>query len=117
MVATALIGVGAHFVNAVADADDDDLTGIRGLPQRIGPRRALEVGSTMLLLATFLVAVLARDRPIALVMAIGVMLVDLGVIAAGAREQPRLAWRLALLGGLGCLAVFVLGGDALVSLR
>jgi 4-hydroxybenzoate polyprenyltransferase len=32
----ALLGVGAHFLNALPDFDDDALTGVRGLPHRLG---------------------------------------------------------------------------------
>jgi 4-hydroxybenzoate polyprenyltransferase len=117
MVATSLIGVGAHFINAVADASDDAVTGIKGLPQRLGPRRALEVGTIVLLVSTTIVALLAPHRRPALAAALCVVAVDLGVVASGAHGRHRLAWRLALLGGVGCLAVFVIGGDALVRVR
>ena len=32
----ALLGVGAHFLNALPDFDDDAQTGVRGLPHRLG---------------------------------------------------------------------------------
>lgn len=32
----ALLGVGAHFLNALPDLDDDARTGVRGLPHRMG---------------------------------------------------------------------------------
>lgn len=38
MVAAGLLGVAAHFVNTVPDAEDDARTGVVGLPQRVGPR-------------------------------------------------------------------------------
>ncbi|MGW6566288.1 UbiA family prenyltransferase [Streptomyces sp. NPDC054975] len=34
---SALLGVGAHWVNALPDIADDLATGVRGLPQRLGP--------------------------------------------------------------------------------
>ncbi|NMR21279.1 UbiA family prenyltransferase [Cellulomonas fimi] len=34
--AAALLGVGAHLVNAVPDLEDDGSTGVRGLPHRLG---------------------------------------------------------------------------------
>ena len=34
----ALLGVGAHLLNTIPDHDADLRTGVRGLPQRIGPR-------------------------------------------------------------------------------
>ncbi|MFF9207569.1 MULTISPECIES: UbiA family prenyltransferase [unclassified Streptomyces] len=36
MTAGALLGVGAHLVNALPDIEDDLGTGVRGLPQRLG---------------------------------------------------------------------------------
>ncbi|MFG3546382.1 UbiA family prenyltransferase [Streptomyces sp. NPDC047725] len=36
MAAGALLGVGAHLVNALPDIEDDLATGVRGLPQRLG---------------------------------------------------------------------------------
>ncbi len=40
---SALLGVAAHFANTVPDAAADAVTGVRGLPQRLGPRRSLQV--------------------------------------------------------------------------
>jgi 4-hydroxybenzoate polyprenyltransferase len=36
MVAGALLGVGAHLLNALPDLADDERTGVRGLPHRLG---------------------------------------------------------------------------------
>ena len=36
--AGALLGVGAHLLNALPELADDALTGVRGLPQRLGAR-------------------------------------------------------------------------------
>ena len=35
----AMLGVGAHLVNALPDLADDEATGVRGLPHRLGARR------------------------------------------------------------------------------
>ena len=35
-VAGALLGVGAHLLNALPDLADDEATGVRGLPHRLG---------------------------------------------------------------------------------
>lgn len=39
-VAGALLGVGAHLANVLPDLADDEATGVRGLPHRLGHRRA-----------------------------------------------------------------------------
>ncbi len=41
--AAALLGVAAHFANTVGDSEADAATGVRGLPQRIGPVASLRV--------------------------------------------------------------------------
>ncbi|MGF1662116.1 MAG: UbiA family prenyltransferase, partial [Kineosporiaceae bacterium] len=51
VVAAAALGCAAHFANTVADADTDAATGVRGLPQRIGPRRSMAVTAGLVLAA------------------------------------------------------------------
>lgn len=58
MVGTAaMLGVGAHFLNALPDLDDDAVTGVRGLPHRFGPVWSRLVATGLLVLAS-VVAVL-----------------------------------------------------------
>jgi len=115
MIATATIGVGAHMVNAVADLDDDTANGVRGLPQRLGSRRSLEAGTIFLFIASCLATLLARHQLLAFLLAGVVTLVNVGVMVAAVRGRPRLAWRRAILGGIGCVVIFVTGGGALVT--
>ncbi|MFF7632916.1 UbiA family prenyltransferase [Kitasatospora sp. NPDC008050] len=63
MAAGALLGTGAHVTNVLPDIDDDLRTGIRGLPQRLGPRRA-RVLAGVLLLAGAIVLVLGPTGPL-----------------------------------------------------
>ncbi|TPG15105.1 UbiA family prenyltransferase [Pedococcus bigeumensis] len=50
MVATgAVLGVGAHLLNALPDLADDAMTGVRGLPQRLGAARVRVVAPVVLL--------------------------------------------------------------------
>jgi 4-hydroxybenzoate polyprenyltransferase len=53
----ALLGIGAHLLNALPDLADDERTGVRGLPQRLGATR-VRVLAPVLLLAASVVAVL-----------------------------------------------------------
>ncbi len=51
-----LLGVGAHLVNALPDLADDEATGVRGLPHRLGARWAAPVATLVLVAASVLVA-------------------------------------------------------------
>lgn len=55
MVATALLGVGAHVANTLPDLGDDRRTGVRGLPHRLG-RRFSSVLAPVVLTAAVVVA-------------------------------------------------------------
>ncbi|WP_213453889.1 UbiA family prenyltransferase [Rhizomonospora bruguierae] len=50
--AGALLGAGAHFANVLPDLDDDERTGVRGLPHRLGRTGSLIAGAAGLLGAT-----------------------------------------------------------------
>jgi protoheme IX farnesyltransferase len=58
--AGALLGAGAHFANALPDLDEDDRTGVRGLPQRLGRTGSVLAAAALLLAAT---AVLVLGPP------------------------------------------------------
>jgi 4-hydroxybenzoate polyprenyltransferase len=58
--AGALLGGGGHFANALPDLADDERTGVRGLPHRLGPVRSAAAAAGLLVAAT---AVLAFGPP------------------------------------------------------
>jgi 4-hydroxybenzoate polyprenyltransferase len=60
MITGALLGAGAHFINVLPDTEADEITGVRGLPQRLGPTRSLYVGATLLAASAVLVAAFGR---------------------------------------------------------
>jgi 4-hydroxybenzoate polyprenyltransferase len=60
--AGALLGGGAHFANVLPDLADDEATGVRGLPHRIGARGS-RVAAAALLLAATVVLVLGPPGP------------------------------------------------------
>ncbi len=78
IVAGVLCGVGAHFANTVGDAAEDALTGVRGLPQRVGPVHSTVVAGA--LLAAAAIAVLVAVGPTAL--SIAAVVVDVAAAAA-----------------------------------
>jgi 4-hydroxybenzoate polyprenyltransferase len=127
MVGAALLGLAAHFANTVGDAAADAVTGVRGLPQRLGPHRSLQVtalgvGTAALVLLAGVLDGAGRPR------AVGVELLGVGLLGGGAvvalaglvfarpgRARPggagarlptgRIAFRLTL----GAVALVVLG--------
>ncbi|HEY2671939.1 MAG TPA: UbiA family prenyltransferase [Rugosimonospora sp.] len=52
ILAAALLGGGAHFVNVLPDLADDLAAGVRGLPHRIGATGSWVAGGTLLVAAT-----------------------------------------------------------------
>jgi 4-hydroxybenzoate polyprenyltransferase len=56
----ALLGCGAHLVNAAPDLADDTAAGIRGLPHALGRFRSASVTAVLLLAATVIESVGAR---------------------------------------------------------
>jgi 4-hydroxybenzoate polyprenyltransferase len=92
--AGALLGIGAHLVNAVPDLEDDRRTGVVGLPHRLGAARSVDV-ATALLLAGSVVAVVA---PSGGVDAAGVVTLTLcGAILVAGRVLPgRASFRAAM---------------------
>ena len=58
-VAGALLGVGAHLVNALPDLEDDLATGVRGLPHRLGARWTAPLATADLVAASLLICVAA----------------------------------------------------------
>lgn len=74
--AGALLGVGAHVVNVLPDLADDALTGVRGLPHRLGVRGCTIAAVGLLSAASVLVAIAPRP-PVGPVEVVG-----LGVVAA-----------------------------------
>lgn len=95
--AAALVGVGAHFTNAVQDIATDRSQGTLGLPQRIGTR-ASGLASAALLSTAALVLRRARPGPpVPRLTAAGATLAALGGSATAA-GRPRAGFRLTLAG-------------------
>jgi 4-hydroxybenzoate polyprenyltransferase len=62
VVVAAMLGVGAHLLNALPDFADDAATGVKGLPHRLGAT-ATRVAATALLVGASVVAVLGPTGP------------------------------------------------------
>ena len=97
IVAGALLGVGAHFLNVVPDVAADLAAGVRGLPQRLGPRWASVAGAALLSAAVVVVALGPGRPPVwALVGAVAAVVcaVAAGLLGAlGTSTRPGAAGR------------------------
>lgn len=92
--AAALLGSGAHLVNALPDLDDDCAVGIHGLPHRLGHDPSL-VAAAVLLAAAVAVAAIAPTGGtdgLGVVLLAGTGLAVGGVVAAGLTHHERGAW-------------------------
>jgi 4-hydroxybenzoate polyprenyltransferase len=115
MVATALLGIGAHFINTLADREDDARAGIAGLPQRMSARACLFTG--VLLLSACSVAIWTLGGGSAVVRTV-LLAACLGaaamVVVTTLRDAPRAAWTWTLVTVLGCLVLFAAARPSLV---
>ncbi|MCU1401261.1 MAG: rane protein [Acidimicrobiales bacterium] len=107
--AAALLGAGAHFINVLPDVEADTVTDVRGLPQRLGPRRALYGGAGMLAASLGVVAAFG-GHPVpplerALVAANAATLVAL--LGAARVDRNRRAWSLAMAAAASTVALCV----------
>jgi 4-hydroxybenzoate polyprenyltransferase len=98
VIAGVLLGTGAHLVNAVPDLEDDRLTGVRGLPHRLGARRSIDAATALLLAGTVVTVVVPAgglDVVAVVVTAACVVLLVAGRLAPG-RGPFRAALGIAL---------------------
>jgi 4-hydroxybenzoate polyprenyltransferase len=90
----AMLGVGAHLVNALPDLADDEATGVRGLPHRLGHRWAQVTAVTVLVAASCVVAIAAGQAPP--VLRVCVLLVVLALAATALLTGGRAPFRAAV---------------------
>jgi 4-hydroxybenzoate polyprenyltransferase len=85
----ALLGCAAHLTNVVPDLADDDRTGVRGLPHRLGASGSILLAVVLLLGASVLVTLGPRHPPLAVSWAgLGVDLVLVLTAAPAALRNP-----------------------------
>ena len=97
--AGALLGVGAHVLNALPDLADDLRTGVRGLPHRLGPTLSRPLAAVLLVAASLLAALGPAGTPPAWVWAALLVVAGLaGLALTGRGRGPfRAAMAIALL--------------------
>jgi 4-hydroxybenzoate polyprenyltransferase len=116
LLAGALLGVGAHFLNVVPDLDDDLRAGVRGLPQRLGPRGARAGGAGLLAAAAAAVTFGPPGRvPGWAYAGFGAaVLLSVGAATLGREAGSKVPFLLALLTAVVAVALLVARGSSLV---
>jgi len=89
--AGALLGVGAHLLNALPDLADDAQTGVRGLPHRLGARKLRWLAPLVLLIASAVAALGPVTRTAAWMWAAFGLCVILAVVAMRGRGRVPFA--------------------------
>lgn len=113
--AGATLGAGAHFANVLADLADDEATGVRGLPHRLGRRRseALAAGLTALVSVVLTFGPEGRPEPPAW----GALATTGAVLAGGAwwgrRPGSRTLFRAVLVAAVLDVGLLLLSGSDL----
>lgn len=110
VVAAALLGTAAHFANTVPDAVADAMTGVRGLPQRIGPRRSQLVAAVGVVVACVVVLTGGGASGSLAPVATASLVASCAVAAWSPFAPARLAFRLVLVSaGLAVAGVVAAG--------
>ncbi|WP_053752439.1 UbiA family prenyltransferase [Streptomyces sp. MMG1533] len=85
--AGAALGVGAHLLNTLPDLADDERTGVRGLPHRIGERRSRALAAVLLPAASLLAVLGPAGTPPAWAWAVLALVVVLALLTLAARGR------------------------------
>jgi 4-hydroxybenzoate polyprenyltransferase len=111
-----LLGIAGHFANTLPDFEDDEATGVAGLPQRLGRRWSSAITYVVLLAGSVLeffgaggVSFLPAD--IGLGLSIVIAAVGIGMIA----RPTRLHFRLIILAAMGDVVVLVFAGTRVLA--
>ncbi|ASO20856.1 prenyltransferase [Actinoalloteichus hoggarensis] len=116
VVAAALLGMGAHLVNALPDIEGDLVTGVRGFPQRIG-RTACRTLTPLVMLAAvgvLLVGTPGRIGLPSLLIAAVAAAVAIAGTAIPAAPDSRRPFRAAVLTAALAIVLFLFNGSAVV---
>lgn len=106
--AAALLGVGAHLVNALPDLADDRAHDVHGLPQRLGPGRTRTLAGLVLLAATAVLVVGPPGPPGAGGLLVGVGGAAVVVVAVGRAWPTGSRAPFTLVAGLALVDVVLL---------
>lgn len=112
--AGALLGVGAHFVNTLADREEDAENQVRGLPQRFSPSVSLLIGVGAMSAASLLTALAPAGSPGALgsMFVVAALIASAAVVVAVVLDRPRLAWSFTMVVALLTVSGVIASGSA-----
>ncbi|GAA5209872.1 UbiA family prenyltransferase [Microbacterium kyungheense] len=120
--AGAALGAAVHLTNVLPDLDDDERTGVRGLPHRLGPRASAVLAAAAVVAGAVAVLVgaaggdLSAVSPVSWVFFAAVVAVAaLTAWRAIVRPPTRSLFRLVMLAALLLAAQLVASGSALVA--
>jgi 4-hydroxybenzoate polyprenyltransferase len=105
-IAGAALGTAVHFSNVLPDLEDDELTGVRGLPHRLGRRASAVIAYVALVVGAIVVRAGTDVDSTAGVIATWVLtagvlaLAAWGLVVSLVREPRRLSFQLVMAGAL-----------------
>lgn len=113
VVAGAACGVAAHFANTVGDVAEDAATGVRGLPQRLGPGISLVVAGVFIEVAAIAVLTTAGSNPLPIAAAVidGAIALALPAVVR-TRGSRRVGFRLVIAAVAVLVVAFVVSGGS-----
>lgn len=117
-VSGALLGVAAHFANALPDLADDAATGVRGLPHRLGPRASGLTTSAAFAAASAVVAFgpgTALEPWRVALLAAGLAVATACVVLVLRSRFTRALFRLVILGALVTVALLISAAGRLMA--
>ncbi|HEX4655082.1 MAG TPA: UbiA family prenyltransferase [Mycobacteriales bacterium] len=106
--AAAACGIAAHFSNTLPDVAADAMTGVRGLPQRLGPTVSTVVAATFVAAASVLLVVATDAAALAVVAAVVDVAAAIVVVIRGRHREQ--AFRLVIVAVAILVVAFVLSG-------
>lgn len=116
LAAGALLGVAAHVTNVLPDLADDERTGIRGLPHRLGARTSGLLAFACLAIATALIT-FGPGRPVRplliLGLVIGLTAVVTGVVLLRRRSPTRVLMQLIMTCAVVDVVMLALAGQSI----
>ena len=120
--AGAALGAAVHLTNVLPDLDDDRLTGVRGLPHRLGPRVSAVLAASGIIAGALAVLLGPVAGDVSAVSAVswvffaGVVAIALATLLRVVLRPPdRTAFRLVMLAALLLAAQMVASGEALAG--